>query len=281
VDTTKQQYDIVARAVDFLANHQGSEAESVVALHLGLKGSQLANIFAEWGQTTPKEFTRLLDTHALNARLQQGAAMFRNGQHSKYGLADGQRDLPVSIEEIYPSHSENAFQGTDIHYGIYQSRFGQCILSSRRGKICKLDFLSMEIKEAIEHLESEFPGATLIQDNKANQSLFERVFSIRKVHEQKIEPLKLWLKGTPFQRKVWNALLQIPEGVLVSYETIAEMIGHPTAVRAVGTAIGKNPVAWLIPCHRVIRKNGKIGAYRWGKARKMAMIAYEALPPAE
>ena len=163
--------------------------------------------------------------------------------------------------------------GLRISYGVHPSPFGNCLLALTDRGICALAFLdSSKPGEALDCLQENWPRATLTSDTGSTGQLVKRIFS----ESDGRQPLNLLVKGTNFQIKVWEALLRIPAGCVCSYEDIARRIGQPGAARAVGAAVGSNPVAWLIPCHRVIRKSGHTGGYRWGPARKKAMLDWEA-----
>ena len=180
-------------------------------------------------------------------------------------------DLFVTTEAVTPGEFKSGGSGLSIRYGIHHSPFGKCLIATTERGICNLSFINVSEGKAIDDLAEAWNQAQMIEDYQSTAPLVTHIFS----NLQTDSPLKLHLRGTNFQNKVWEALLNIPTGALTSYENIAAHIGSPRAVRAVGTAVGHNPIAYLIPCHRVIRKNGDFGNYLYGSARKKVMLARE------
>lgn len=178
----------------------------------------------------------------------------------------------INIEGMTPAEYKNGGKNLTIHYSFAESPFGNLIIASTDKGICYLAFEEDETR-ALGLLRQHFPNSTLQQDCDDMQ---QQALSIFQKDETQLQEIKLHLKGTDFQLRVWEALLKIPSGKLSTYGTIAEQINHPKACRAVGTAIGSNPVAFIIPCHRVIQSSGKTGGYRWGSIRKTAIIGWEA-----
>lgn len=182
-------------------------------------------------------------------------------------------DLMVSCENLTPSECKKKGEGLVIHYGSYHSPFGQCVIATTHRWICKLAFFDTHEQHiSIETaLHAEWPKATITKNDQHIRLLADTIF----IAAEKSSPLKILLKGSPFQLKVWQALLSIPKGELKSYQDIAFAIEKPTATRAVASAIAKNNIAYLIPCHRVIKQNGDFGQYRWNSHRKQALITWE------
>ena len=163
-----------------------------------------------------------------------------------------------------------------IAYGFHPSPFGECFIAVSNQRICGLSFgTRAERTSIINTFAKDWANAKLCKDQKTTGGFIERIFSASRLKPNK-KPVRLLCRGTTFQIRVWEALLKVPKGSVVTYKTIAKEIGSPWAVRAVGTAVGKNPVGYLIPCHRVIRSNGHLGGYRWGVSRKRAMLGMEA-----
>jgi AraC family transcriptional regulator of adaptative response/methylated-DNA-[protein]-cysteine methyltransferase len=163
--------------------------------------------------------------------------------------------------------------GLTIRYGLHDTPFGEALIGLTERGICHLGFVDSSEGDAIDALVSSWPQARMIEDYNATTSLVAPIFDLS---QRSKKPLHLHLRGTNFQLKVWEALLRIPPGAVISYQGLAEQAGHPGASRAVGTALGRNPIAVLIPCHRVIRKLGEFGNYRYGLARKKALLGWEA-----
>lgn len=181
-------------------------------------------------------------------------------------------DLFIKIEGMTPAEYKNGGQNLTIEYAFYNSPFGSMVVASTSKGICFMAFHE-NVVDAIKNLTETFPNATIIQ--QANE-LHQKALHIFQKDWNDLEQIKLHLKGTDFQLKVWETLLKIPMGQLTTYGSIAQQIQQPTASRAVGTAIGSNPIAFLIPCHRVIQASGKIGGYMWGNTRKTAIIGWES-----
>jgi AraC family transcriptional regulator of adaptative response/methylated-DNA-[protein]-cysteine methyltransferase len=180
----------------------------------------------------------------------------------------------VTTEAVSPGEYKSRGEGVTIRYGIHPTPFGKCLIATTDRGICHLGFVQTSEGDAIDNLVADWKQAEMVEDYKATASLVKPIFDLR-YGVRGGEPLKVYLRGTNFQLKVWEALLQIPAGTVTTYEGIAERIGKPSATRAVGTAIGHNPIAVLIPCHRVIRKVGDFGNYRYGALRKKALLARE------
>ena len=180
----------------------------------------------------------------------------------------------MTTEAVSPGEYKSRGEGVTLRYGLHASPFGKCLVAVTERGICHLGFVQREGSEgdAIDNLVAEWKNARMIEDHKATAPLIEPIFDVSGRGK-----LNLHLRGTNFQLKVWEALLTIPTGSVTTYEGLAERIGQPTASRAVGTAVGHNPIAVLIPCHRVIRKVGEFGNYRYGAPRKMALLARETL----
>ena len=182
-------------------------------------------------------------------------------------------DLLVNVYGATPGEIKAEGAGLDIAFDFFSSPFGECLLATTERGICHLSFAAPDAREAaLKELRGRWSQAALQEDPARVQPLAERIFS-----SKRSDPAPaLLLKGTNFQLRIWEALLRIPEGCVVSYGEVAERIGAPRAARAVGTAVGQNPIAFLIPCHRVIRSTGAFGGYRWGLAKKKMMLGWEA-----
>jgi AraC family transcriptional regulator of adaptative response/methylated-DNA-[protein]-cysteine methyltransferase len=180
----------------------------------------------------------------------------------------------VSCEAVTPGEFQSRGEGLTIRYGFHPTPFGQALLAVTDRGICALAFCADGRRAGmLEQLKSEWENAVLVEDGAETGKLVSVIFSAA---DRARAPLTLYLKGTNFQVKVWEALLSIPPGAVTTYEAVARRIGEPGAGRAVGGAVGKNPVAFVIPCHRVIRKSGELGGYRWGTGRKRLILAWES-----
>ncbi len=270
----QMNYERIARAITYLKAHFKEQPDlDVVAAQVNLSPYHFHRMFTEWAGVTPKKFLQYIS-------LEYAKQMLRGNQATlfdvafKTGLSGTGRlhDLFVTIEGMTPGEFKNGGEGLVINYEYYGSPFGEVIVASTVKGICYIAFTD-DRDTALGQLYWHFPRAHLVQVMDALQLQAMQAFGSDK---QTAEPIRLHLKGTDFQLKVWDALLKIPEGELSTYKHIATEINRPAASRAVGTAIGSNPVAYLIPCHRVIQSTGLIGGYMWGPERKTAMIGWEA-----
>lgn len=229
-------------------------------------------VFTEWAGVSPKKFLQYLTLQHAKAVLSQHHNLAEVAD--RCGLSGSSRlhDLFVSIEGITPGTYKQQGEELVLHYSMNTCQFGNYLVASSAQGVCYLHFFK-EREAAIADLQNSWPRARVVYTSDTQHEQVQAFFQNTATVNHKI---KLHLNGTPFQIKVWEALLRIPEGCLTSYSSLAEHIGKPSASRAVGTAIGSNPVAFLIPCHRVIKSVGGIGEYRWGSERKMAMIGWEA-----
>lgn len=266
-------YQRIAEAIQYIrTNFKEQPSLDDIAANVHLSPFHFQRMFTEWAGVSPKKFLQYLTVSYAKDILKESKATVFDASFEA-GLSGTSRlhDLFVSIEGMTPGDYKNGGAALTIHYNTYDSPFGAYLLASTSKGICTLFFYD-DKNIAIAQLKQEWPNATFIQQgdiyHEAIQSFFQQ--------GNKPEQIKLHLKGTDFQLKVWEALLKIPEGALVDYSGIAKQIGKAQASRAVGTAIGNNPVGYIIPCHRVIKNVGVIGEYRWGTTRKMAMIGWEA-----
>lgn len=266
-------YQKIANAIQYIKeNFKEQPSLEEIASTVHLSPFHFQRIFTEWAGVSPKKFLQFLTVSYAKDILKQSKATVFDASFET-GLSGTSRlhDLFVTIEGMTPGEYKNRGSMLTIHYKTYESLFGNYLLASTNKGICTLFFYDNET-EAITSLKQEWPNATLIKASDAYHEAIQLFFE----HGHKSNHIKLHLKGTDFQLKVWEALLKIPEGALVDYAGIAQQIGNPQASRAVGTAIGNNPVGYIIPCHRVIKNIGVVGEYRWGQTRKMAMIGWEA-----
>jgi AraC family transcriptional regulator, regulatory protein of adaptative response / methylated-DNA-[protein]-cysteine methyltransferase len=267
-------YQRIAEAIDYLRAHfrrQPSLEEVAEIIHLSPFHFQ--RLFTEWAGVSPKKFLQYISLEHPKQLLKDRPATLFDVAHEA-GLSGTGRlhDLFISLEGMTPGEYKNGGERLSIRYRFADSPFGQVIVASTAKGVCHMAFSENEL-EALDDLQLRFPKAHYSQIPDGFQ---QHALSLFTLNRDQPHPLKLHVKGTGFQLKVWEALLQIPMGQLCTYGAVAAKAGHPTASRAVGTAIGANPVAFLIPCHRVIQASGIIGGYMWGTTRKTAMIGWEA-----
>lgn len=269
-----QAYETVARAIRFVrANSARQPGLDEIAEQVGMSPFHLQRVFSAWAGISPKRFLQHL-TRAHAATLLRDRHDVLSAAHGA-GLSGPGRlhDLMVSCDAVTPGEIRSLGAGLNIAYGFGASPFGRVIVGLTNRGICHLHFTSAGGDDAaLSALQLDWPLATLTRNDKAVVAGIAAIFP---PGEQR-QPLHLLLRGTNFQIKVWEALLTIPPGEAVSYQTLAGMVGNPRAQRAVGSALARNRIAVLIPCHRVIRESGAIGQYRWGSERKHALLALEA-----
>ncbi|MEO9964528.1 MAG: methylated-DNA--[protein]-cysteine S-methyltransferase [Reichenbachiella sp.] len=267
-------YQRVAEAIAYIqTNFKHQPGLDEVASHVHLSAFHFQRLFTEWAGVSPKKFLQYLSVGHAKQILQQPESTLFSAAHDT-GLSGTGRlhDLFVNIEGMTPGEYKNGGENLSINYSYTWSRFGGLLMASTPKGICYMGFVENKAK-TFEVLTNKFPHAKFTEQLDEIQENALRVYNSDWDH---IDQIKLHLKGTNFQLKVWEALLKVPSGQLSTYGKIAEQIKSPKASRAVGTAIGSNPVAFLIPCHRVIQSSGALGGYRWGETRKSAIIGWES-----
>jgi AraC family transcriptional regulator of adaptative response/methylated-DNA-[protein]-cysteine methyltransferase len=265
-------YQRVEQAILFLERnfHRQPRLEEV-ARSISLSEYHFQRLFRRWAGISPKRFLQFLTVEYAKRRLEESRPVLSVAWES--GLSGGGRlhDLFVAAEAVTPGEFRRRGEGVRMVYGLHDTPFGRCLLALTERGICALSFVEAEGEaEAVEALRERWSGAEIGEDPAATGGVVARIFGGEE------GPLTLHLRGTNFQLRVWEALLRVPPGHLVSYGELAERLGCPGASRAVGSAVARNPVGYLIPCHRVIRGLGVLGGYRWGTARKRAMLGWEA-----
>lgn len=270
---TSENYHKVAAAIDFIRQNQLKQPnldEIAAAIHLS--PTHFQRIFTEWAGVSPKKFLQYINLDYARAMLRGEQATLFDTTLS-IGLSSPGRlhDLFVNIDGMTPAEYKNGGDGLGIQFHSYPTIFGNVLVASTLRGICYMAFAD-DTEVAVKELQFLFPDAKIIEKNNVMHQQAIAAFSPGFSSEK----LKLHLKGTPFQIKVWEALLQIPSGKFVSYGQLAAQLGNPTAARAVGTAVGDNPIAYLIPCHRVIQSSGNFGQYHWGSTRKATILGWEA-----
>lgn len=269
----KLNYNRIAEAIMYIKkNFKGQPNLNEVASKVHLSPFHFHRLFSQWAGTTPKKFLQYISLgHAKKILKEQRATLFDTAFETGLSGTGRLHDLFVNIEGMTPAEYKNGGKDLDINYSFSESPFGNLIVASTSKGICHMAFDDDE-STALTNLKLKFPEATfqreldLIQQNAL--FIFQNDWS-------KLADIKLHLNGTDFQLKVWETLLRIPMGKLSTYGDVAQKIGNPNASRAIGTAVANNPVAYLIPCHRVIQSTGHFGNYMWGKTRKTAIIGWE------
>ena len=277
-------YRRVAQAIQFIEDNLQNQPDlKTIADHVGLSEHHFQRLFRRWAGVSPKRFLQFLTLEYAKGLLSNGRPSM-GGQSLlevtyESGLSSPGRlhDLFITYEAMTPGEYKRQGAGLTIAYGFHTTPFGEALLAMTDRGICGLYFVQAGNRtQALAAMQANWPRANFQEESAQTEPVVEQIFDSTDPAERQPPSLKLLLRGTPFQVKVWEALLRVPGGRLVSYNDIAAQIGQPTAARAVGNAVGRNPIGYLIPCHRVIRKVGQIGPYRWGSTRKKAIIGWEA-----
>jgi AraC family transcriptional regulator of adaptative response/methylated-DNA-[protein]-cysteine methyltransferase len=272
-----KDYGRVQKAIHFLEdNFQHQPSLRQMAENSNVSEYHFHRIFQRWAGISPKRFVQYLTKEYAKQLLKDSNVL---DVSYAAGLSGPSRlhDLFVNCEGMSPGEYKQKAKGLVINYGFHPTPLGECFIALTDRGLCNLSFIDKtDRKKFIEDFCKSWKNAKFHRDQERTGNYVKLIFASRG-SKKPPGPIKVICKGTNFQIKVWEALLKIPSGNVVTYKTIAEMIGHPRAVRAVGNAVGKNPIAYLIPCHRVIRGAGHIGGYRWGITRKRAILGMEAV----
>ena len=270
-----EDYRRIEQAILYLdANYDRQPSLKEIAASVHLSEYHFQRLFTRWVGVSPKRFLQYLTKEHAKQLLERSESLldvtFQSGLSSPGRL----HDLFITWEAVTPGEYKNRGEGVTINYGYHDTPFGECLIALSPRGICGLSFVQEDNrKAALDNLERRWSKAEFTSDPAGTADVAEEVFSF--FDGQEAGGLRLHLLGTSFQPKVWEALLQVPSGMLVSYEDIAVQIGLPGAGRAVGGAVGRNPIPVVIPCHRVIRRTGEFGDYRWGSPRKKALLGWE------
>ena len=273
-----RSYATIGAAIDYLVeNYQDQPSLEELAAAVGMSPFHFQRTFRHWAGISPKRFGQFLTVSHAKRLLDERSSLLDAAY--EVGLSGPSRlhDLFVACEAMTPGEYKEGGRDLTIRWGAHDSPFGRMVIGETDKGVCWLSFVVGEDEEAFaDELYLNWPGAELVRDDAATALSAEKAVRAALRETPPGEPLRLVLRGTNFQVKVWEALLRIPPGTLVSYQDVARAIGRPDALRAVGRAIGHNPISLIIPCHRVIQKSGVIHNYRWGAARKRLILGYEA-----
>jgi AraC family transcriptional regulator of adaptative response/methylated-DNA-[protein]-cysteine methyltransferase len=275
-ETFSQQaldYQRIEQAIRYLeANFQQQPNLAEIAGIVHLSPHHFQRLFKRWAGISPTQFLHYLTINYAKQRLAEANNILETALDAGLSSPSRLHDLFVSFEAMSPGEYKQQGANLIVRYGFHDTPFGQCLLATTERGICAIRFVGEADNEALlVELQNEWALATLVADPAVTEPLVGQLFT-RKKNDR---PFHLLVRGTNFQVQVWQALLRIPPGSLVSYGQLAGAMGKPTATRAVATAIAKNPIGYLIPCHRVISNAGILHNYRWGSARKKAMVAWE------
>ncbi|MDH0137970.1 methylated-DNA--[protein]-cysteine S-methyltransferase [Aeromonas caviae] len=268
-------YARIADAIRFIASQVARQPTlDEIAAHVHLSPFHFQRLFSRWAGVTPKRYLQVLTLERAKALLQESRPLLEVAD--TLGLSSGSRlyDHFVQLEAVTPGEYKQRGAGLVIDHGVHDTPFGQAFVALTPRGVCNFSFLDDQAPQApLAALAQRWPAAELREAPSRTQEVIHTMFDGSKTPDR---PLSLHVSGTNFQISVWRALLQIPPAKVVSYAQVASAVGNPKAARAVGLAVGANPVALMIPCHRVIQQNGKLGGYHWGETRKQAIHAWEA-----
>jgi AraC family transcriptional regulator, regulatory protein of adaptative response / methylated-DNA-[protein]-cysteine methyltransferase len=272
--TSTDDYDRIAEAIAFLRDRYPEQPDlATIAQHVHLSEYHFQRLFTRWAGISPKRFLQYLTVEYAKSQIRRSQNLMDLSLRAGLSGPGRLHDLFVTLEAVSPGEYKAGGAGLEIRYGFQATPFGRSLMGTTTRGLCYLQFVEVENEtNAVQALHAEWPQARFIQDLDSTGTIAQRLFE----PTTPASSLTVLVKGTNFQIQVWRALLAIPLGSLTTYRAIAQAIDRPTASRAVGTAIGRNSIAYLIPCHRVIRESGELGGYRWGTTRKFAMVGWEA-----
>jgi AraC family transcriptional regulator of adaptative response/methylated-DNA-[protein]-cysteine methyltransferase len=273
-------YDRIADAIAFLDRRPAAPLEEV-AESVGLSPFHFHRLFSRWAGTSPKRFQQFRNVVAARRLLGEGRSVLDATYAADLSGPGRLHDLMVSVDAVTPGEFKAKGRGVTLRWGIHQGPFGEFLLGVSERGVTTLKFLETKSarKEALDEMHSAWANAEVKEDSKGTTRMASeviRALSLDPTADSIHPPVRLHLRGTNFQLKVWEALLKIPVGSATTYEGLASSIGAEGSTRATAGAVAANPVVWLIPCHRVIRKTGAFGGYQGGEVRKRALLGWEA-----
>lgn len=275
IKTSFEYYTKIEKSLNYLSkNFNNNPSLKEIAKSSNLSEYHFQRLFTKWVGISPKRFIQFLSKERAKQILLKSESVLDASNSMGFSSQSRLYDLLVSCEAVTPGEVKKYGEGLEIKYGIHHTPFGECLLGVTDRGICHLSFLTINKKNLIETFIARWKNAHFIENKEKTEKIVNHIFHTNITKSQ--QPIQLLLRGTNFQIKVWEALLKIPIGYLTSYEKVANLIGNPKSTRAVANAVANNPIAYIIPCHRVIRKIGTIHNYRWGAERKIAMIGWEA-----
>lgn len=267
-------YHQIEAAIRYIAEHQARQPSlDDIAAHVGMSRCHLQRTFSCWAGISPKRMLQYLTAVHAGELLRRRVPTFETSL--EVGLSSGSRlhELFVTLHGMSPAEYRERGRDMEIRWGTCATPFGTCLMAATAKGVCWLSFHdARDLEHGLERMNAEWSRARLARDQRATGALAARIFPGRGPYA----PVAVLVKGSNFQLRVWEALLKIPRGATATYSDVSSDVGNPRAGRAVGGAVGANPVSWLVPCHRVIRANGLLGGYRWGVERKCMMLLRES-----
>jgi len=269
-------YERVANVIRYLDRHHTDQPElTQLARGAGLSPFHFHRLFSTWAGVTPKDFLQCLTLEHVKVLLREGDSVLDAALNAGLSGPGRLHDLCVTLEAASPGEIKNGGAGMTIEYGFSDTSFGEALIGETARGICHLSFVDGQGRNsARDFLAGQWPNAKLHRSDARIHELADRIFARPSQHQGRPR-LRAFVRGTPFQLRVWRALLRVPTGALTTYGRLSAAIGQPQAARAVGSAVGANPIAFIIPCHRVIRETGALGHYHWDPIRKRAIVGWE------
>ncbi|WP_407072982.1 bifunctional helix-turn-helix domain-containing protein/methylated-DNA--[protein]-cysteine S-methyltransferase [Pseudanabaena galeata] len=272
-------YELMAKAIAFIRqNHREQPDLAAIAQQVHLSEYHFQRLFTKWAGISPKRFLQYLTVEYAKSKIAETRNLLELMGDMGLSSAGRLHDLFVNLDAMSPHEFKTGGADLQICFGIHETMFGDCLIAITERGICNLHFLDgMDNQSAALMLREEWSKAEIIYDCKITQPISDRLFSnLPNLNTVSQPPLTLYVKGTNFQIQVWRALLRIPFGGITTYQGLGRSLGRSNAARAIGNAVGSNPISFIIPCHRVIRESGELGGYRWGLERKTAILGWEA-----
>jgi AraC family transcriptional regulator of adaptative response/methylated-DNA-[protein]-cysteine methyltransferase len=270
---SQTSYQLIEAALHYLDLHRSRQPSlQEVAEYIGLSEFHFQRLFTDWAGVSPKRFLQFLNREYLKTLLDASYPTLDATFEAGLSSTSRTHELFTRTEGITPAEYRSQGRNMTIHYGLHESPFGEYLLGVTDRGICHMAFTDGNAEQTLRAFSVDWSSAKLSENSGITDAYHEQIFAVT----ESGTPLPLFLRGTPFQLKVWEALLTIPEGSIRAYEDVADMSGNPAATRAAASAIAGNRIALLVPCHRVIRKIGETGDYRWGRQRKRLLLAWEA-----
>jgi AraC family transcriptional regulator, regulatory protein of adaptative response / methylated-DNA-[protein]-cysteine methyltransferase len=274
MDARLSNYYRIKEAIGYLEGNFKEQPDlDEIAGKVYMSSYHFQRVFTDWVGISPKKFLQYLTIDHLRVKIRETGNMMEAADLAGLSSQSRVHDLFVKIEGVSPQQYKSGGQGMEICYGYHASPFGLCFIAVAEKGICALKFVDEEkTRNEFESFSAQWKFASLVHKPNLTQEYIRKIFSPKPGNP---ENLQLLVHGTEFQIKVWEALLKIPFGAVGSFQQIAQLVGQPEAARAVGSAVGANPILYLIPCHRIISKDGTMGNYHYGKVRKQTMIGWE------
>ncbi|MFN2541285.1 MAG: methylated-DNA--[protein]-cysteine S-methyltransferase [Chthoniobacterales bacterium] len=269
-------YERVASVIRYLDRHHTDQPDlNALAQSVDLSPFHFHRLFSSWAGVTPKDFLQCLTLEYAKTLLRDDDSVLDTALNAGLSGPGRLHDLCVTLEAASPGEMKSGGAGLDVDYGFAPTPFGQALIAETMRGLCHLSFVNGEGRDgARDLLESQWPNAKMHRADHRAGELAERIFA-RPSENESSPRLRAFVRGTAFQLRVWRALLRVPTGAIITYGRLAAILNQPTAARAVGSAVGANPIAFIIPCHRVIRETGVLGNYRWDPIRKRVILGWE------